>query len=59
MPVVRDWTIARRGEEPKDFWSQSLCWGSLELAKPTTGPIRVRFFNDGGKSYARAEAHLV
>ncbi|HEY7311611.1 MAG TPA: hypothetical protein VH643_19765 [Gemmataceae bacterium] len=59
VPVVRDWTIARRGEEPKDFWSQSLCWGSLELAKPTTGPIRVRFGNDGGKNYARAEAHLV
>jgi hypothetical protein len=59
VPVVRDWTVARRGEEPKDFWSQSLCWGSLEFAKPTTAPIRVRFRNEGGKSYARAEAHLV
>ncbi|HEY7153283.1 MAG TPA: hypothetical protein VH575_04915 [Gemmataceae bacterium] len=59
MPVVRDWTITRRGEEPKDFWSQSLCWGSLEFAEPTNAPIRVRFRNDGGKSYARAEAHLV
>ncbi|MBY0230279.1 MAG: hypothetical protein K2W96_13430 [Gemmataceae bacterium] len=24
-----------------------------------TKPIRVRFRNDGGKAYARAEAHLV
>ena len=57
-PVVRDWTIARQGDEPKDFWSQSLCWGSLELPEGTDGPVRVRFANDGGKAYARAEAHL-
>jgi hypothetical protein len=56
--VVRDWTIPRQGEEPKDFWSQSLCWGSLELARPAKGPVRVRFRNDGGKVYARCEAHL-
>ena len=23
----KDWTIPRRGDEPNDFWSQSLCWG--------------------------------
>jgi hypothetical protein len=57
--VVRDWTIVRQGDEPKDFWSQSLCWGALELARPATGPVRVCFRNDGGKSYARCEAHLV
>jgi hypothetical protein len=59
QPVVRDWTILRRGDEPPDFWSQSLCWGSAELAQPVAGPVRVRFRNDGGKSYARCEAHLV
>jgi hypothetical protein len=59
QPVVRDWTINRQGDEPKDFWSQSLCWGSRELARPVTGPVRVRFRNDGGKNYARCEAHLV
>src|SRR5262249_5279935 len=26
-PIVKDWTIPRRGDEPRDFWSQSLCWG--------------------------------
>ena len=57
--VVRDWTVNRQGDEPKDFWSQSLCWGSLEFAKPVKGPVRVRFRNDGGKNYARCEAHLV
>ena len=58
-PVVRDWTINRQGDEPKDFWSQSMCWGTLEFARPVMGPIRVRFRNDGGKNYARCEAHLV
>jgi hypothetical protein len=57
--VVKDWLITRRGEEPKDFWSQSLCWGALTLDRPATGPVRVRFGNDGGKAYARCEAHLV
>ena len=58
-PVARDWTVARRGDEPADFWSQSFCWGSQEFARPAAGPVRVRFRNDGGKSYARCEAHLV
>jgi hypothetical protein len=57
-PIVRDWTIQRQGDEPKDFWSQSMCWGSLELPEPVTGPVRVRFRNDGGKNYLRAEAHV-
>ncbi|MGV3532424.1 MAG: hypothetical protein ACO1QR_08645, partial [Chthoniobacteraceae bacterium] len=26
QPVVKDWSITRRGEEPKGFWSQSMCW---------------------------------
>ena len=29
----KDWTITRRGDEPEDFWSQSLCWGSAGLAE--------------------------
>jgi hypothetical protein len=59
QPMVKDWSITRRGDEPKDFWSQSLCWGALTLDRPTTKPVRVRFANDGGKAYARCEAHLV
>ena len=58
-PIVKDWTISRRGDEPRDFWSQSLCWGTLELDAPKASSIRVRFHNTGGKNYARAEAHLV
>jgi hypothetical protein len=57
-PVVKDWSITRRGEEPPDFWSQSLCWGSAQLPK-VSGPVRVRFANTGGKAYLRCEAHLV
>jgi hypothetical protein len=59
QPVVKDWTINRRGDEPADFWSQSLCWGSLDLPKDSaTSKVRVRFRNDGGKAIARAEMHL-
>jgi hypothetical protein len=57
-PAVKDWTVSRRGDEPADFWSQSLCWGSLALEDADPGPVRVRFRNDGGRAYARAEAHL-
>jgi hypothetical protein len=59
QPVVKDWRIERRGDEPGDFWSQSMCWGSLTFPTPAAGPVRIRFRNDGGKSYARCEAHLV
>ncbi|HEX6985736.1 MAG TPA: hypothetical protein VF170_10175, partial [Planctomycetaceae bacterium] len=58
-PVVADWSVTPRGENPPDFWSQSLCYGSAQLDEPATGPVRVRFRNDGGRSYARCEAHLV
>lgn len=57
--LVKDWHVPRRGEEPGDFWSQSFCHGSIELPKPATGEVLVRFRNDGGKRYLRAEAHLV
>jgi hypothetical protein len=59
-PLVKDWQITRRGDEPPDFFSMSLCYGSVDL--PTTGAAstsaRVRFRNDGGKNYLRAELHL-
>jgi hypothetical protein len=58
-PIVKDWSINRQGDEPKDFWSQSLCWGEVGLGKPQGPSVRVLFRNDGGKRYARAEVHLV
>lgn len=58
-PIVRDWSIPRRGVEPGDFWSQSLCWGALELGEGAASTVQVRFRNSGGKRYARCEAHLV
>ncbi len=57
--LVRDWTIPRRGNEPKDFWSQSFCYGSTENADISARSAQVRFKNDGGWKYLRAEAHLV
>src|SRR5262249_10611568 len=59
QPVVKDWAIPRRGDEPRDFWSQSFCYGSAEVAQQGVSSVRVRFRNTGGKAYLRAEAHLV
>lgn len=58
-PMVEDWSVTRRGSEPKDFWSQGFCWGSVEIPAAEASAARVRFSNNGGKSYARCEAHLV
>ncbi len=59
QPLVEDWRITRRGNEPADFWSQSFCWGDKTLDNPHSGPIQVRFSNTGRKAYGRAELHLV
>ncbi|HXG11873.1 MAG TPA: hypothetical protein VNK04_19105 [Gemmataceae bacterium] len=58
-PLVKDWTVPRRGQEPPDFWSQSFCYGSAILDEKDVAAVRVRFRNDGGKPYLRAEVHLV
>ncbi len=61
QPLVKDWKITRRGEEPKDFWSQSFCWGNTELGgtASTSSTAQLRFSNTGGKNYLRCEAHLL
>jgi hypothetical protein len=57
-PVVGDWTIPRRGDEPGDFWSQSLCWGAAPLQGRPAAAVQVRFRNSGRRNFARCEAHL-
>jgi hypothetical protein len=57
--AIKDWTITRRGDDPDDFWSQSLCYGSLELGDEAPTSVQVRFRNSGNRTYARGEAHLV
>jgi hypothetical protein len=57
-PVVSDWRIARRGEEPKDFWSQSFCYGSADIPGSATEAL-VRFSNSGSRAILRAEAHAI
>ena len=58
--VVKDWSSHHPspGQQPAEFWSQSLCWGSAEVAGRGARTVRVRFRNDGGRDYARCEAHL-
>ncbi len=57
--LVKDWTIPRRGEEPANFWSQSLCYGTATIPASSVNTVQVRFRNNGGKKYLRAEAQLV
>jgi hypothetical protein len=58
QPLVEDWRIQRQGAEPPDFWSQSLCYGSVDLPCAESKETQVRFRNNGGKRYLRAELHL-
>jgi len=57
--LVKNWSIEPHGEQPKDFWSQSFCYGSKVLAGNASGPVQIRLSNSGKKTYLRAEAHLV
>ena len=58
QPMVKDWTVNRQGDEPGDFWSQSFCWANTMIPREgAVSTVRVRFRNDGGKAYARAEIH--
>lgn len=58
--VVKDWTIVRREPEPKDFWSQSFCYGEAVLKDAMPGQaVEVTFSNSGRRSYRKVEAHLV
>lgn len=58
QPLAQDWTIPRRGNEPDDFWSQSFCYGSSRISAAANEPIQIRFHNNGGRRYLRAEAHI-
>lgn len=59
QPLVTDWQIPRRGDEPKDLWSQSFCYGGAELLQADTKSIDVRFGNNGRRAILRAEAHAI
>ncbi|MBA3937606.1 MAG: hypothetical protein H0X38_09095 [Planctomycetes bacterium] len=56
--VVKDWEVIRHDPEPGDWWSQSMTYGDVAL-DPASGPVRVRFTNNGGKPFLKVEAHLV
>jgi hypothetical protein len=57
-PLSRDHRIIRQGTEPKDFWSQFLHAAQFDLPQTTASSVQIRFHNNGGKRYLRAEAHL-
>ena len=55
-PFVKDWILVRREPEPKAFGCPTYVWGSGDVAG--SAPVRVRFRNDRGQEYFRAEVHL-
>ncbi|MEM7013482.1 MAG: hypothetical protein AAF585_18575 [Verrucomicrobiota bacterium] len=57
--LVKDWSVPRLGDDPGDFWSQSFCYGSAEIQHDAGKQLQIRFHNNGGKRYLRAEAHLI
>ena len=59
LSIVKGRAIPRRGDEPGDFWSQSFSYGSSAIRAAAGKTILVRFRNDAGKRYLRAEAHLI
>ncbi len=59
QPLVREWNIPRRGQEPAEFWSQSFCYGSAKVVGKKASSALVHFYNNGSRPYLRAEVHLV
>jgi hypothetical protein len=58
-PMVRDWTIPHRGEEPPEFWSRSFSYGSAAIFAKDVQSALVRFHNTGQRAYPRAEMQLI
>lgn len=58
-PMIKDWTIPRRGVEPDDFRAESFSYGSAQFRDSKAASVRVRFQNTGNKPYLRAEMQLV
>jgi len=56
-PFVKDWKIVRREPEAKSFGTLTYVWGAGDVAG--SGPVRVRFRNDKGQLYFRAEVQMV
>ena len=57
-PIVKDWRIIQRPPEPGDWWSQSFTFGGADV-EPTRDAVRLRFTNDGRRSYRKVEGHLL
>jgi hypothetical protein len=58
-PILEHPSIQRSTVEPADFWSQSLWSAKLTFPVPSADTVQVRFSNNGGKRYLRAEGHLI
>ena len=57
IPIVKDRVIERREPDPPDHWSQSMSFGDVPL-DDAAGPLKVRFRNNGGRTYRKVEANV-
>lgn len=57
-PIVKDWRIELLGYQAADWWSQSFCYGSRDVAAERASTVKVRFSNPEN-SYRRAQVELV
>jgi hypothetical protein len=57
-PIVKDWRIELLGYQAADWWSQSFCYGSRDVAAEKATTVKVRFSNPEN-IYRRAQVELV
>jgi len=63
--IEQDWEILPLGypasfsETTLDWWSQSFCYGDIDISAASADEVHVRFSNNGGKAYRKCEVYLV
>jgi len=63
-PIVADWRVETFGYQASDGQTDdgaawSFCFGNLDISESESTEVRIRFSNDGGIAYERAEVYLV
>ncbi len=58
-PIVADWRVARIGYQKGDKAPWSFCFGDLDISESEATEVLVRFSNNGGVTFERAEVYLI
>ena len=57
--ILQNSKIDLLGYQSYDYWSQSFCYGNKDISVANASSVMVRFSNDGGKGYRKADVYLV